>query len=88
VHPPRGGALRRFRPALPARVRCAEAGPVALDGAVRGEIRARTGPRLLQGDWWQPAAWAVETWEVELNGGGIYQLARDAGGWWIEGVLD
>jgi protein ImuB len=88
LHPPRGGALRRFRPALPARVRWSEAGPAALDGAVRGEICARTGPRFLAGDWWRPGAWAVETWEVELSGGGLYQLTHDAGGWWIDGVLD
>jgi hypothetical protein len=42
----------------------------------------------LAGDWWRPGAWAVETWEVELSGGGLYQLTHDAGGWWIDGVLD
>jgi protein ImuB len=88
VHPARGGVLRRFRPALPARVQWAGAGPVALDGAVRGEIRARVGPHFLRGDWWQPGTWAVETWQVELTGGGLYQLTRNARGWWIDGVLD
>ena len=88
VHPARGGVLRRFRPALPARVQWADAGPVALDGAVRGEIRARVGPHFLRGDWWQPGTWAVETWQVELTGGGLYQLTRNARGWWIDGVLD
>ena len=88
VHPARGGVLRRFRPALPARVSCSATGPVALDGAVRGEIRASVGPHLRCGGWWKPGAWAVETWQVELAGGGLYQLSRDAGGWWIDGVLD
>jgi len=88
VHPPRGGMLRRFRPALPARVICTDAGLVALEGAVRGDIRASLGPHILRGDWWKPGTWAVETWQVELTGGGLYQLTRDAEGWWIDGVLD
>lgn len=88
VHPPRGGVLRRFRPPLPARVLCADAMPVALEGAVRGDIRASLGPHLLRGDWWKPGSWAVETWQVELAGGGLYQLTRNAEGWWIDGVLD
>lgn len=88
MHPPRGGALRRFRPAWPARVLCGGTGPVALEGAVHGEIRASLGPRILRGDWWKPGTWAVEIWQVELAGGGLYQLTRDAGGWWIEGVID
>ena len=88
VHPSRSGVLRRFRPPLPARVRCGDAGPVALEGALRGEIRASLGPRILRGDWWKPGTWAVEIWQVELAGGGLYQLARNAEGWWIEGVID
>jgi protein ImuB len=88
VHPPRGGVLRRFRPSLPARVRCGDAGPVALEGAVRGDVRVSLGPRILRGDWWKSGAWAVEIWQVELAGGGLYQLTRNAQGWWIEGVID
>lgn len=88
LHPSRGGVLRRFRPALPARVLCADAGPVALDGAVRGEVRASVGPHLLRGEWWKPGTWETETWQVELTGGGLYQLTRNAEGWWIDGVLD
>jgi protein ImuB len=88
VHPPRGGVLRRFRPALPARVRCEDSGPVALEGAVRGDVRSSLGPRILRGDWWKPEGWAVEIWQVELAGGGLYQLTRSAEGWRIEGVID
>jgi len=80
--------LRRFRPPLPARVILENAKPAALDGAVRGEILASSGPHVLRGDWWKPQPWAVEIWQVELAGGGLYQLTRTAGGWWIDGVLD
>jgi len=88
VHPPRGGVLRRFRPALPARVLCLDTGPVALDGAVRGDVCARVGPHHLRGDWWKPGTWEIETWQVELVDGGLYQLTRNADGWWIDGVFD
>jgi protein ImuB len=88
VHPPRGGMLRRFRPALAARVILANAKPVALDGVVRGDICTSRGPHILRGDWWKPRPWAVETWQVELAGGGLYQLTRTAEGWWIDGVID
>ena len=88
VHPPCGGILRRFRPAWSVRVRCGAAGPMVLDGAVRGEICARAGPWRLEGGWWRPGAWAVETWQVELTDGGLYQLSHDADGWWIDGGLD
>ena len=88
LHPARGGVLRRFRPAWPVRVRCADAIPVALEGAVVGEIRAFTGPVVRRGDWWKPGTWAVETWQVELAEGGLYQLSRTEAGWWVEGLLD
>ena len=78
----------RYRPARPASVRCGAAGPVALAGAVHGEICARTGPWRQEGGWWRPGAWAVETWQVELTDGGLYQLSHDADGWWIDGGLD
>ena len=88
VHPERGGLLRRFRPAWAVRVLCVENLPMAIDGAVRGDIRARVGPYVLRGDWWKPGAWAIETWQVEMAEGGLYQLTKDNDGWWIDGMLD
>ena len=89
VHPPRGPVLRRFRPPAAAQVELAADRPVALASApVRGAIRAAAGPWRAAGDWWKPEAWAVETWHIELAGGGIYQLARTADGWAVEGLLD
>lgn len=85
VHPPRGPVLRRFRPPRPAQVVCAAERPVQLD---REPVRAAAGPWRISGDWWRPEAWAVETWQVELAAGGVYQLARTADGWCVEGVLE
>jgi protein ImuB len=46
------------------------------------------GPWRVSGEWWRPKAWAVETWQVELSEGGVYQLAHTDDGWRVEGVLD
>ena len=51
-------------------------------------MRAALGPWLASGDWWRPEAWEVETWQVELAAGGVYQLARSQAGWCVEGMLD
>jgi len=89
VHPPFGPTLRRFRPPWPVRVACNAGAPCRLEGGrLGGEVRAALGPWRRAGDWWKPQAWAVETWQVEMAGGGVYQLARADGGWCVEGMLD
>jgi protein ImuB len=89
VHPEYGPTLRRFRPPWPVRVVCDGNSPARLEGGrLEGEVRAALGPWLSSGDWWKPQAWAAETWQVELAAGGIYQLARTADGWCVEGMLD
>ena len=89
VHPPRGPALRLFRPPQPAQVVCEGDRPAELTCTpARGVVRAVAGPWRSSGDWWKKETWAIETWQVELAGGGIYQLARTAEGWCVEGMLD
>jgi protein ImuB len=88
VHPPHGPTLRRFRPPWPVRVDCDAGPPAALSGRLEGGVRAALGPWLLEGEWWKPEAWAVETWQVEMEAGGLYQLARTRDGWCVEGMLD
>jgi protein ImuB len=88
IHPPRGPVLRRFRPVRSVQVRLEEERPVAVTGPLAGPVRAAAGPWRVSGEWWRPGSWAVETWQVELAAGGLYQLARTAEGWWLEGVLD
>jgi len=89
VHPPCGPTLRRFRPPWPVRVVCDAGAPARLEaGRLEGQVRAALGPWRSAGDWWKPQAWSVETWQVEMAGGGLYQLARTDGGWCVEGMLD
>jgi protein ImuB len=88
VHPPHGPTLRRFRPPWPVRVDCDAGRPVLVRGRLEGGVCAALGPWLSEGDWWKPEAWALESWQVELDGGGVYQLARTRDGWSVEGMLD
>ena len=89
VHPPFGPTLRRFRPPWPVRVTLEAGAPARLEGGrLEGGVRATLGPWRGSGDWWKPGSWAVETWQVELSGGGVYQLALSGGDWRVEGMLD
>lgn len=89
VHPVRGFALRRLRPPWPAIVRLENDRPAYVEcSRFREHLRAAHGPWRSSGDWWRPDGWALETWQVELATGGLYQLARTANGWVVEGELD
>jgi hypothetical protein len=71
------------------RVNCADGRPAEITGAeLHGLIGGARGPWRACGEWWTPGAWAVETWHVELPGGGIYQLAHAGDQWCVEGMLD
>ncbi len=88
IHPPRGGTLRRFRPAWDVQVVLQDGYPVSLHGAVSGPVARLSGPWHLSGDWWNGAPWATEYWHVELAEGAVYRLARTPTGWQVEGVID
>jgi protein ImuB len=89
VNPALGHCLRRFRPPRPARVLCEGRRPAALESeAASGAVREARGPWRCCGGWWQPGGWSVETWHVELESGGVYQLARMQEGWLLEGEMD
>ena len=78
--------LRRCRPPRPLRVLFAEGRPAALSGRdANGAVRHASGPWRGSGDWWEAFAWSREEWDVELEGGGLYRIFRDACGWFLEG---
>ena len=81
---------RRFRPPVPAQVRCgAEGRPhtIASEQA-RGEVAALLGPYRLSGDWWENG-WSTEEWDVQMReGGGLYRLSRQGEEWLVEGCYD
>lgn len=87
LHPMRGLTLRRFRPGWPVRVNLVEARPAWLAGELTGRIEAARGPWRLEGNWWGPEAWAVETWQIEI-GRVAYELACTREGWRVVGVYD
>lgn len=93
-----GLPLRRFRPALAARVqvRAHQPAHVAADGLDAPVLESR-GPFRLCGDWWDEQAWNHEQWDVLLGGRarGLYRLGCHAGPentaprvWWVEGCYD
>jgi protein ImuB len=90
VHPPHGLTLRRFRPPWPARVDLAMQRPVTIEAeSLHETAREVLGPFRLSGHWWKPSeSWRAEIWQVETCSGVIYQIARHAEGWCVEGVLD
>ncbi len=87
-HQEKGLVLRRFRPGHPVDVELTDGQPVRLAGDFSGEIVRVHGPWRSDGEWWRAERWAVEIWLVELATGGVYQLARRADAWCVEGVLD
>jgi len=83
-----GLPLRRFRPPIAAQVVVARQSPVQLRSPlVAGEIRDVRGPFQLSGDWWDQQPWAVQEWDVELVGGGLYRLSEEKGNWKLEGIF-
>jgi protein ImuB len=90
AHPPRGLALRRYRPAAAATVELAGRVPAFVwTGHVRGAVEETDGPWHGSGDWWQADTyWQREEWDVALAGGGLYRLVRTPTGWFLDGEYD
>jgi protein ImuB len=84
-----GLPLRRYRPPVEARVRMGKHHPVWVDSArARGAIRAALGPYRASGEWWDAGCWSIEEWDIEMEQGGLYRLARAGHEWRIEGSYD
>jgi protein ImuB len=90
MHPPRGLALRRHRPPLPANVELQGRQPAYVWApGLQGGICAVAGPWHASGDWWEhDRGWQREEWDVELVRGGLHRLVRTPHGWFVEGEYD
>ena len=85
---PHGPLLRRFRPPVAATVELTAARPSFVVSAVgQGEVTIVRRPFWLNGDWWTPAPWACEEWDVQI-GTGLYRLRHVPEGWFVDGIYD
>jgi protein ImuB len=83
-----GPSLRRFRPAVPARIQLEFSRPAHLQSErARGKITEANGPWRSSGNWWEEA-WARDEWDVRLANGRAYRLVLQQNQWFIEGVFD
>jgi protein ImuB len=61
-------ALRRFRPAIAARVELKDAKPVFITFLnQRHKVLAQAGPWRNSGDWWSESSWARDEWDVTFT---------------------
>jgi protein ImuB len=84
-------ALRVFRPPRRAEVEAPSGQPsrIAARG-VGGSVIAAAGPWRTSGQWWTPASWSRDEWDVALSNGALYRiyLDRQSGYWFVEGSYD
>lgn len=90
IHPPLGLPLRRFRPALPARLEITGNRPTYLwTESIAGPIISHRGPWHGSGDWWEAErTWRRMEWDIAVDGGGLYRLLRTEHAWFIDGEYD
>jgi len=82
-----GLVLRRFRPALPARVVLENTRPSFLSSAsFKGEVVDRSGPWMLSGEWWTGQGWRRREWDVALQEGDLLRLTSNGEDWVVEGI--
>ena len=89
-------ALRRFRPAIPAKVEIsADEAPIWIGFAQkRARVVQASGPWRNDGEWWDAAGeWKHSEWDIKLALDGhtaLYRVFRDLAtkGWFVEGMYD
>jgi protein ImuB len=75
--PQTGPGLRRYRPGMAARVELNDGKPVLLQcSLISGQILEARGPWKLSGNWWDQTRWETQEWDIALDNGGLYRLAR------------
>jgi protein ImuB len=86
---PEGPALRRYRPAIPARIEFRGERPALVRSAVLNAPAVNVrGPFRASGNWWDRQAWSREEWDIETPGGVLCRIFRTPEGCFIEGVYD
>jgi protein ImuB len=100
LNPEPGTSMRRLRPALPVRVQVEKGRPVRValsersesKGESKGIVTTAAGPWRTSGHWWTSDAltWDRDEWDVALDTGVVYRLARDrqTDRWELEGEVD
>jgi protein ImuB len=84
-----GMALRRYRPALSARVEFCQQQPARLECPVfKGSIAKACGPFVCSGDWWDDHRWSRQEWDIETGEGALFRIFRSEAGFFVEGVYD
>ena len=82
--------LRLFRPPFDATVQLRNQFPtwIAFHG-VHGPIATASGPWHTSGDWWRPAMWDREEWDIEVADA-LYRIYYDVhlDRWYAQGVYD
>lgn len=89
-------SMRRVRPAVPVRVTVERGRPVRVALSERSEskgiVTTAAGPWRTSGHWWTSDAltWDRDEWDVALDTGVVYRLARDrqTDRWELEGEVD
>ncbi|HYP12432.1 MAG TPA: hypothetical protein VEQ63_00790, partial [Bryobacteraceae bacterium] len=83
-------AIRLFRPPLPAEVTLARGRPIRIRSRVAaGVVTAYAGPWRISGDWWTPATWARDEWDVQIDSGALFRIYNEGlKGWYVEGSYD
>lgn len=93
-HHKSASVLRRFRSPVPARVVVERERPVRVTtdrrGLAGGRVERCEGPWRSSGDWWRASPWNCDEWDVAFSDGTTYRIsqARDAGAWFVNGLVD
>ena len=82
-------ALRRFRSPASASMLLVKKQPAHFRSAkIQGEVRAKKGPYLASGNWWDEKAWGRAEWDLELENGALCQCHASGGQWELDGIYD
>jgi protein ImuB len=82
-------AFRYFRPPLSATIELQNGRPARITASgIHGKVLNASGPWRTSGDWWTPAPWNRDEWDIALSTA-IYRIYREPNQrWFLEGSYD